>query len=159
MIIPGGQWRRASASQVWKLPAGAWGPRWLLATVNFSISKPGDGESVPKWGPRLSPGGGGDWGARPPGSRVSVPVCRAGVSPARWPVMLLIPPPRSSGPRGLGASRDDARMPGMSRCQAGGILSLPASPRHRSGVGLDPSPFPPLNGSSRLCLEGLLPAK
>lgn len=38
MIIPGGRWRGASASQVWKLPAGARGPPWLMPTMNFSIS-------------------------------------------------------------------------------------------------------------------------
>lgn len=70
--------------------------------------------------------------------------------------MLRIPGPIQEIPW----VEDDARMlcvcPSTDSPKAGGNLSLPASHQHRSGMGPDPSPFPPLNGSSRLCLEGLL---
>lgn len=126
-------------------------------------AKPADGENVPAQGAGLSPG---ERRVRLLGNWVLVPVCRAGVSPAWWPVMLPSPQPiqelRTPWAPGLGSSRDDAGMPCMSRWrlpQAGGNLCLPVSPQTRSGMGPDPSPFPSLNGSSRLCLEGLLPAK
>lgn len=155
MIIPGGRWRGASASQVWKLPAGARGLPWLTPTMNFSIS---DGESsVPERGPGLFLG---EWGARPRGSRVLVPVCGAGASPARWPVMLPIPPPtpelRTAWVRGLGSSRDDAGMP----CRVP-VPVLPSRREHlpsrkpsaplRHGAGPFPLPtaewlIPPLSG-------------
>lgn len=51
---------------------------------------------------------------------------------------------------------EDARMLCISQHwlpQAGGNLCLPASPQHCWGMRPDPSPFPPQNGSSRLCLE------
>lgn len=140
MIILGGQWRGASTSQVWKLPAGAWGPP--VAHVDCELlylgMKPEDECSAPKQGLGLSLL---EWGARLCRSCVAVPACRAGVSPAWWQMMFPIPSPSQELRTCVGLA--SLRMvPGCLvtawcwLCRAEGNLFLSRSPQHEAG------PFP-----------------
>lgn len=147
-------------------PPGPEGPPWLLPTVNSSL----DHELLRAggWGehPRASPSRerGCSRGKRRVRPRAAGNWCQLAGPERPQRRGRCVPSHRPSRSSGSSWGHPGVR-PGC--CVRVPVLAPPArreslpspSPWHRSGVGPDPSPFPALNGSSRLCLEGLLPAK
>ena len=149
MIIPGGWWRGVSASQVWKLPAGA--PGSPVAHADHELlhlgAKPADGESVPERGPGLSPG---ERGAKPRGSWVSSPRLQSRSVPSA--VAGDAAHPTTPWLRGFGSSSDDAGMP----C----CVPVPAPPSRREPLPSRKPPAPLRHGAGPFPLptaEWLIP--